>query len=585
MADSATMTTNLMKYLEAGIKNIASGERYLSYLKMLSKLYKYSSKNVLLIFMQYPNAQGLIFGNALWVKRYNRYVRPGEKAIKIFAPCLEIAHSSDMDSEDDETSREIVIKEMPVNVYDISQTEGAMLQEIDDNYLSEINNNYPVFFEALRSISPMHVSFENIEDKNIKGYCDYKEKKIIIRRNMTEEENIETLIHELAHATMHTKVYALKQSSFEIDNLPDASVREIEADSVAYAVCEYFMINHGSIPLESIVLWGKQKDVKGLMSAFNNIQNTTRQLIGDIDSRYKVFIKQNYRHSRNSSLFFKENVDFKTEYVYESADLTNIFIGKEPSLNMDPDKYQMLQEKMFADMGFKVKAKSQETLKESRDYHIAQAKALSFLGINLGAEYHNRVREIAAIRNEVNKTPILTVVSSDYIDLKPGLSLPLFDAERLFEAVNQKLKENHKRFGSSGAGQDYMIQFALDYMQNGILREYSGIYSVGREFSGIIDHISKYKSRFIRSELLPFFRVHFNFCDIEENAIETLKAFELNSKLAFYNYSLIEYVDSCRDIISLGQEPFIFPKMPQVSGISGEYAQNEENDWNDDLSR
>ena len=237
--------------LENGVQAIFSSNEYKEYLKTMSKFTNYSINNIMLIHTQYPSAT-LPAGYEAWKKNFKRQVKCGEQGIKIIAPC---PYKVMIEAQriDPRTKRPVIGNDgKPITdktvvtkvtfkvatVFDVSQTEGEPLPRLGVSELTGKVENYADFLEVLKRISPFPIVFEPIQSE-AKGYCDFATQRIVIKEGgMSELQSIKTALHEIAHATLHNYY----QKGIEIPSEPhkDKSSREVEAESVAYIVCQHF---------------------------------------------------------------------------------------------------------------------------------------------------------------------------------------------------------------------------------------------------------------------------------------------------------------------------------------------------------
>ena len=228
--------------LEKGLQDLFSSEKYADYLKTMSKFYGYSASNTLLIYMQRPDASR-VAGYGDWQKNFHRHVKRGEHGIKILAPCpykQQVEREQTRPDGKTVTVTEEVTRAAfkPVTVFDVSQTEGEPLPTLGVNELTGDVEHYPDFFEALKQVAPFPVGFEAITS-GAKGYCNYAEQRIAIHEGMAEVQNVKTAIHEITHATLHN-YYAEKEKEVPPEQRKDQRTREVEAESVAYTVCQHY---------------------------------------------------------------------------------------------------------------------------------------------------------------------------------------------------------------------------------------------------------------------------------------------------------------------------------------------------------
>lgn len=279
--------------LEKGLQDLFSSEKYADYLKTMSKFYGYSASNTLLIYMQRPDASR-VAGYGDWQKNFNRHVKRGEHGIKILAPCpykqrveREKAGPDGKPVTEIEEVQRAAFK--PVTVFDVSQTEGEPLPMLGVNELTGDVEHYPDFFEALKQVAPFPVGFEAITT-GAKGYCSYAEQRIAINKGMAEVQNVKTAIHEITHATLHN-YYAEKEKEVPPEQRKDQRTREVEAESVAYAVCQHYGIDTADYSFGYIAGWSSDKQTKELKASLGTIRNTAAALITSIDEKYQEITK------------------------------------------------------------------------------------------------------------------------------------------------------------------------------------------------------------------------------------------------------------------------------------------------------
>ena len=240
--------------LEQGIQDLFNSEKYAAYLQTMSKFYNYSFNNTLLIAMQRPDAT-LIAGYNAWQNKFKRHVKRGEHGIKILAPCP-VKRQVETEKIDPVTQRpaigpdgkpvtetmEVITPAFKVvTVFDVSQTEGEPLPALGVDELTGDVEQYLDLFEALKQVSPMPIGFEQIASGS-KGYCNYEKQRIVIQEGMSEVQTVKTAIHEITHARLHD-IHREKEKNIPPERRKDRNTREVEAESVAYTVCQHFGID------------------------------------------------------------------------------------------------------------------------------------------------------------------------------------------------------------------------------------------------------------------------------------------------------------------------------------------------------
>ena len=288
--------------LEQGIKELFDSDRYKEYLRVMSKFHNYSFNNTLLIAMQKPDAS-LVAGFQSWKNNFKRNVVKGEKGIKILAPSP-FKIRQEMEKIDPETQKPVIgadgkpVKEekeitIPafkvVSVFDVSQTEGKELPDITVDMLTGDVEHFKDVFAALEKTSPVPIGFEKIEG-NSHGYYHLEEKRIAIDEGMSELQTIKTAIHEIAHAKLHDiDPNAPKE---EQADRPDRRTREVQAESVAYAVCQHYGLDTSDYSFGYVAGWSSGRELDELKSSLETIRSTAAEIINSIDEHLQEIQKE-----------------------------------------------------------------------------------------------------------------------------------------------------------------------------------------------------------------------------------------------------------------------------------------------------
>lgn len=298
---NAQQVREITDKLEQGIKELFESEKFKEYLTTMSKFYNYSFNNTLLIAMQKPDAT-LIAGYTSWQRNFDRHVMKGEKGIKILAPApykaqeerekIDPATQKPVLDADGKPVTETVEVLRPafkvVSVFDVSQTDGKELPDIAVDELTGSVENYAAFFEALKQESPVPISFEDIPG-GAKGYFSHVENRIAIQDGMSEIQTVKTAIHEIAHAKLH----AIKpDEKVSPEERKDRHTKEVEAESVAYTVCQRYGIETSDYSFGYIAGWSSDKDTKELKGSLETIRSTAAEMIESIDAKLKVLLAE-----------------------------------------------------------------------------------------------------------------------------------------------------------------------------------------------------------------------------------------------------------------------------------------------------
>ena len=334
-------TDDIMKQLENGVKDVFSSERYLQYLKFMSSFHNYSFRNTLLILMQNPEAT-MIAGYNDWKNKHNRQVLKGEKGLRILAPVpyktkvdkpVLDEHGNAVIVDGKQLTEEVTINRLsfkPAYVFDISQTEGEPIPQLAPELNFQVKN-YPELFAAISAISEYPITFENIPGA-AHGYCDYSNTKIVIDTGMSEAQNIKTAIHEVAHSRLHTPENNNNQRT-------ERTVAEVEAESVAYVVSNYFGIDTSDYSFDYIANWSSDFELKELSASLDRIQKEANIMIQGIEEQYKVLLKNRDVEINNA----EKGVDRDMDGIEDSKDSSYSKSSLEPDFIIQ-DQASLIQE-------------------------------------------------------------------------------------------------------------------------------------------------------------------------------------------------------------------------------------------------
>ena len=297
--NSAERMKEITDRLETGIQELFESERYKAYLTSMAKFHSYSFNNTLLIAMQ---GGQLVAGYNKWRDDFHRNVKKGEKAIKILAPApfkakKEVqkldAQGRPVMGKDGKPVTEVQEIQVPafkiVSVFDVSQTEGEPLPSIGVEELTGSVERYGEFFKALEQTSPVPIGFEDIPGGS-HGYYHLTEKRIAIQEGMSELQTLKTAIHEIAHSKLHAidpEAPAIEQA-----DRPDSRTREVQAESVAYAVCQHYGLDTSDYSFGYVAGWSSGKDLKELKASLETIRATAHELITTIDGHLAQLQKE-----------------------------------------------------------------------------------------------------------------------------------------------------------------------------------------------------------------------------------------------------------------------------------------------------
>ena len=342
--------------IEQGIKELFESEKYMRYLSVMSRFHRYSVNNTMLIYMQKPDATLVAGYNKWknqferHVKRGEHGITiiaptPFKKKIEeqkldpdTKAPMLDAEGKIIMEE------REVEIPMFrPVKVFDVSQTDGKPLPELASSLSGNVQN-YEAFMEALRRSAPVPLSVEPMAE-NMDGYFSPDRQRIAIREGMSEVQTVSAAVHEIAHSKLHDpKKYEAEPTwkivmvsgggvkhDYRLDFATEAeaeqaaaendwryvdenqfewrleveedltavkqavknrNTEEVEAESISYAVCQYYGIQTADNSFGYIATWSQDKTLPELRASLETINKAAGELIADIDRHYKVICKE-----------------------------------------------------------------------------------------------------------------------------------------------------------------------------------------------------------------------------------------------------------------------------------------------------
>ena len=301
--------------IEKGIKDLFASGEYAQYLKTMSRFHNYSLNNIMLIYMQKPNAT-MVAGFGKWKDQFGRHVNKGEKGIKIIAPVL-YNKKVEREKRDPQTQMVVVdehgdpvMEEITVqvpkfkvtSVFDLSQTDGKPLPTLIHDLYGNVEN-YDVFMEAIRRSSPAPMDIVPLsQEEHGDGYYSVSEKHIYLRAGMSETQTISAALHEMTHAMLHSReaIEAEKQQNPEAKPKSKAQ-KEVEAESVSYAVCQYYGIETKENSFGYIVNWSKDQGLPELKASLETINRTADTIITGIDRKLKEIVHEQEKSEQSKA--------------------------------------------------------------------------------------------------------------------------------------------------------------------------------------------------------------------------------------------------------------------------------------------
>lgn len=408
--------------IENGIKELFESDKYRKYLATMSRFHRYSVNNTMLIYMQRPDATH-VAGFNKWRDQFGRNVLKGEKGIRIIAPTPYKKKVEEIKT-DPETNAPIldadgkaVIEEKEiripmfkvVSVFDVSQTAGKPLPQLAADLSGNVQQ-YEVFMEALRRASPVPMEIKPVA-RDTDGFFSIKAQSITIRAGMSEVQTVCAAVHEIAHAKLHDYEHMTELAddgeTILVPGEKSRNTEEVEAESISYAVCQYYGIETGENSFGYIATWSKGKELKELRASLETINKTASELITDIDRHFAEICKERG--------IDRENLAAAEQPSVEAPEAEKLYM-------VDNDKYIHVQR---SDTGI--------------DYTIYDAGSAKVLdgGVLDGTEQQlsTAALGICKLHNIGNAAPIRLAPLELLKDLQEANELPLGAGEQITGAV------------------------------------------------------------------------------------------------------------------------------------------------------
>ena len=486
--------------LEAGIQALFESEQYKAYLTAMSKFHNYSFNNTLLIAMQKPD-DSLVAGFGKWRDDFERHVKRGEKGIKILASSP-YKVKKQMEKIDPATQKPVIGAdgkpvteereiEIPVfrvvTVFDVSQTEGKEILDIAVSELTGSVEQYQDFFTALEKASPVPIAFENIEG-GAHGYYHLDEKRIAIAEGMSELQTLKTAIHEIAHAKLH----AIDKDAPAIEQAdrPDRRTREVQAESVAYAVCQHYGLDTSDYSFGYVAGWSSGQELSELKASLETIRKAANELITDIDDHLAQL--QQEREAKQEA--------------------------EQPQEQQTPDQTEVPALDPAAEPVVTVLWSESPHLKEGQTMQLHEADALF---AKLDAEYPAGM----------------------------GYDKTKFRIDFTFRGK----PDNYEGRQAFGDGDGFLIQHIQSYHEyyaqdeswkNHVIAE-TGLEGWEQD---------KAERDMLLGEFVPYMKLHCNLSHMEQEARRPLlSGEELTPEQEAYFHAVLDYVQECRSLLNQGQ--------------------------------
>ena len=543
--------------LEAGIQELFDSDRFKEYLRVMSKFHNYSFNNTLLIAMQKPDAT-FVAGYTSWKNNFGRQVVSQAKSIKVLAPSP-YKIKKEIDKIDPKTKKPVTdkngkpVKEeteitVPafkvVSVFDVSQTEGKELPSIGVDELTGDVEQYNDFFKAAELSAPVPVGFEKI-GSGTKGYYSQTDKRIAINEGMSELQNLKTLIHETAHAKLHD--IDLNAPPEKQADRPDRRTREVQAESIAYAVCQHYGLDTSDYSFSYVAQWSSGRELAELKASLETIRNTASELIKDIDKNFAELTKDREQAQE------QENEPTPEEKQPEqTAPQEEISATAEPAADTQPEEKTAPEEP--------AKKAMQPEQSEEDNFPIP----------------------------DPNGEPVVTIIWSEHSRFHDGETMSLSEANALIGNLDEATVSEDGY---------YKTKFRIDFVMDGQPDYYGGRQDLGDGDGTLIEHIEDYHAYYennsewenyilhnegkealeadkaqremILHEFVPFLKLHDNLSKIEQTATKALEENgSITSTETAYHTAMKDYVSKCRTMVNSGN--YELPPAPQLKDFDTE---------------
>ena len=378
--------SELVGKLEDGLKEIFDSDKYKNYLNTMAKFHNYSVNNTLLINQQKPDAT-LVAGFDSWARNFGRHVKKGERGIKIIAPAPYMVKKEKQlvdpktgeklfnpDGTPKTTEVEVKIPVFKVSyVYDISQTYGKELPTLGVAELGNTVDRAKDYIDSLKKVSPVPIEF-GVTNGDSKGFYSPSNQSITIKDGMSDAQTIKTMVHEISHAKLHNPE-ALKEEG----KRKSKGTIEMEAESVAYIVCQHFGIDTSDYSFGYIAGWSEGKGTEELKESMQSIRETSSEMIYRIEGNLRAIDRDKAKQEEVSiSETNKDNEFMKVssednplspgdikEQVIEPID-KKVTKKPEKEPNKDSNERKSLKAKLQGKMQEVAKEKEKKTLDKNK---------------------------------------------------------------------------------------------------------------------------------------------------------------------------------------------------------------------------
>lgn len=457
MAGSDRMKEVLDK-LEHGVREFFTSERFVQYLNVMSRFHDYSLNNQILIASQMPEATR-VAGFSSWMRNFDRHVRKGEKAIMILAPVKRMTEV-ETDRADEYGNAVMEKREIltfrPVPVFDVSQTDGKELPELTPELAGGVKD-FETLFTAIKAVAPYHIDVRAVESE-AKGWCDYTSEVIVIKEGMSEAQTLKTAIHETAHGRIHNG-----------DTEKSRRQKEVEAESIAYVVCNHFGLDTGDYSFGYVAAWAGNQDAGLLRQSMQTIRNEAAAVISAIEQE----ITEPGRHIRGRRRSdIEKDVEGQIKALPELADVRVRVVDTVEAAPEERQKVTVMAACTADIPEYDIKQKLEDAVSMPD-------------GIRLSIVPVNRAEAGAPETGREKMTdtswPMVTVLSCSMPDrLMPGQYMNILEASEKFRAAGNACRKN---------GETMQAKIAVAYSYRGMAHKINDVVMLGAGKRSFLDYL------------------------------------------------------------------------------------------------
>lgn len=522
----------ILDKLEEGVRTFFSSERYTQYLDVMSRFYKYSLNNQILIAAQKPEATYVAGFNA-WNRNFERHVRKGERAIYILAPQkikIDVKTGETDINGEAITEKKEILTFRPVPVFDVSQTEGKKLPELISELTGTVEN-YDEFMMAAAVAAPFHINIQEVTTE-AKGWCDYVSENIVLKAGMSELQTVKTALHETAHARIHAPKDAGNKSREQ---------KEVEAESIAYTVCRHFGLDTSEYSFGYVAAWAGSQETEVLKSCLETIRSESVEMIEIIEG-----VMQEKTRSINGvspTEIEKAAKEAVSEVLFDTAAQSTVINARVYGSYRLPGEAR------------KVNVMVQYSGKEREDhvFNLVHEKDIAINGMKLDInpikaeksgtteQYYKEIKKYDRAEMKDDSWPMIMVTYSSYPKIRTGMRMNIHEAVKV-------ITEAEKQLGIDEVKGNF-LRINVSYTYNGRKEERTDAVLLGEGRNNFIDYLS------LPPEVITYMHRHVQLLDVVEQAKSAVSA---KSRVgAMYEDMMLEWSENARRELNYNTEPEI----------------------------